>query len=238
MRVAAGGAGAVARRLRARSRTSRHAGRRRGPGETGEFTLPRPERARGRGDRPLEVFLPDGVPVEAAAAHGLDVDEDRAAGSSWTSGVARSRPGAREDFKVRLGPLPDRPALVFKALQYYADGQVVRWIQDPTADAERPAAVLDLGGGADGHRDRRRFGRIALAADRARSCSSSHWACVRACNAAAPPRHLTRVQRSDAALLAAARTDPGAFRELYDRYAERVLATTTAAAATRTPPTS
>jgi RNA polymerase sigma factor (sigma-70 family) len=29
--------------------------------------------------------------------------------------------------------------------------------------------------------------------------------------------------RSDAALLAAARTDPGAFRELYDRYAEPVL---------------
>jgi RNA polymerase sigma-70 factor (ECF subfamily) len=29
--------------------------------------------------------------------------------------------------------------------------------------------------------------------------------------------------RSDAALIAAARTDPGAFRELYDRYAERVL---------------
>jgi DNA-directed RNA polymerase specialized sigma24 family protein len=32
------------------------------------------------------------------------------------------------------------------------------------------------------------------------------------------------VQRSDAALLAAARNDPGAFRELYDRYADRVLA--------------
>ena len=30
--------------------------------------------------------------------------------------------------------------------------------------------------------------------------------------------------RSDAALLAASRADPGAFRELYDRYAERVLA--------------
>jgi DNA-directed RNA polymerase specialized sigma24 family protein len=29
--------------------------------------------------------------------------------------------------------------------------------------------------------------------------------------------------RSDAALLAAARTDSGAFRELYDRYADRVL---------------
>ena len=32
------------------------------------------------------------------------------------------------------------------------------------------------------------------------------------------------MQRSDAALLAAARNDPGAFRELYDRYADRVLA--------------
>jgi DNA-directed RNA polymerase specialized sigma24 family protein len=32
------------------------------------------------------------------------------------------------------------------------------------------------------------------------------------------------VQRSDAALLAAARSDPGAFRELYDRYADRILA--------------
>jgi RNA polymerase sigma-70 factor (ECF subfamily) len=30
--------------------------------------------------------------------------------------------------------------------------------------------------------------------------------------------------KSDAALLAAARSDPGAFRELYDRYAERILA--------------
>ena len=28
---------------------------------------------------------------------------------------------------------------------------------------------------------------------------------------------------SDAALLAAARSDPGAFRELYDRYAEPIL---------------
>ena len=32
------------------------------------------------------------------------------------------------------------------------------------------------------------------------------------------------MQRSDAALLAAARNDPAAFRELYDRYAERILA--------------
>src|SRR4051812_202690 len=41
-------------------------------------------------------------------------------------------------------------------------------------------------------------------------------------NAASRSHHLEGV-RSDAALLAAARTDAGAFRELYDRYAERVL---------------
>ena len=42
---------------------------------------------------------------------------------------------------------------------------------------------------------------------------------------------------TDAELLAAARTDPAAFRALYDRYAARVLATTSAARVTPTPPT-
>src|SRR5262249_23758457 len=55
-----------------------------------------------------------------------------------------------EDFKVKLGPLPDQPEIIFKALQHYADGQVVRWIQDPSADADRPAAALDLDGGGVG----------------------------------------------------------------------------------------
>ena len=44
--------------------------------------------------------------------------------------------------------------------------------------------------------------------------------------------------RTDAALLAAARTDPGAFRELYDRYAERVLGYHRRRSGTRTPRTS
>ena len=69
--------------------------------------------------------------------------------SSLSAGISSIPPGRTEEFKVRLGPLPDRGQIVFKALQYYADGQVVRWIQNPTEDAERPAAVLDLGGGAD-----------------------------------------------------------------------------------------
>ena len=57
--------------------------------------------------------------------------------------------GAHRGVQGPARPAPRPRALVFKALQYYADGQVVRWIQNPTEDAERPAAVLDLGGGAD-----------------------------------------------------------------------------------------
>ena len=114
------------------------------PGETGEFGFRvQNERADAATDK-LEVFIPDGVPVEAEPARGWTIT--RIPGGLQWSGSSIP-PGRTEEFKVRLGPLPDRGQLVFKALQYYADGQVVRWIQDPTDDAERPAAVLDLGGG-------------------------------------------------------------------------------------------
>jgi len=116
------------------------------PGETGEFGFRvQNERADAATDK-LEVFIPDGVPVEAEPARGWTIT--RIAGGLQWSGSSIP-PGRTEEFKVRLGPLPDRGQLGFKALQYYADGQVVRWIQNPTEDAERPAAVLDLGGGAD-----------------------------------------------------------------------------------------
>jgi uncharacterized protein YcnI len=94
----------------------------------------------------VDVFLPKGVPAKVSAPEGwtqvtLPTGEVR-----WTADEGKAiNPGRTEDFKVRLGPLPDAPQIVFKALQHYADGQVVRWIQDPS-DEQRPAAVLDLGG--------------------------------------------------------------------------------------------
>jgi uncharacterized protein YcnI len=116
------------------------------PGESGEFGFRvQNERTDAATDK-LEVFIPDGVPVEAEPARGWTIT--RIPGGLQWSGSSIP-PGRTEEFKVRLGPLPDRGQLVFKALQYYADGQVVRWIQNPTEDAERPAAVLDLGGGSD-----------------------------------------------------------------------------------------
>ena len=37
---------------------------------------------------------------------------------------------------MSLGPLPKADQFVFKALQTYTDGEVVRWIEEPTGGAE------------------------------------------------------------------------------------------------------
>jgi uncharacterized protein YcnI len=116
------------------------------PGQTADLTFRVPNERDDAATVRIDVFLPAGVPAKVQPHDGWTAtrvgDEVR-----WTAdGDNAIRPGRTEDFKVRLGPLPRAPRIVFKALQHYADGQVVRWIQDPTADAERPAAVLDLGG--------------------------------------------------------------------------------------------
>jgi uncharacterized protein YcnI len=113
------------------------------PGESGEFQFRVQNERTDAATTKVEIFVPDGVPVEAEPLKGATIT--RIAGGIQWSGFSIP-PGRTEEFKVRLGPLPDRGELVFKALQYYADGQVVRWIQAPSDDAERPAAVLDLGG--------------------------------------------------------------------------------------------
>jgi uncharacterized protein YcnI len=116
------------------------------PGETADLTFRVPNERDDAATVGVDVFLPKGVPAKVSSPEGwtqvvLDTGEVR-----WTADAGEAiNPGRTEDFKVRLGPLPDTPRIVFKALQHYADGQVVRWIQDP-ADEQRPAAVLDLGG--------------------------------------------------------------------------------------------
>jgi uncharacterized protein YcnI len=73
---------------------------------------------------------------------------------TWTaSGNAAIKPGQFQEFPVSLGPLPKTGQLVFKVLQTYSDGSVVRWI-DPTtpgqAEPEHPAPVLNLSADAAG----------------------------------------------------------------------------------------
>ncbi|MGH3782099.1 MAG: YcnI family protein [Pseudonocardiaceae bacterium] len=65
---------------------------------------------------------------------------------TWTGG--RIPPGSFEEFDVSMGPLPtDTDQLVFKALQTYDNGEVVRWIDATQAGApkpDHPAPVLTL----------------------------------------------------------------------------------------------
>lgn len=64
----------------------------------------------------------------------------------WTGG--KINPGEFQEFDVSLGPLPEKgDQMVFKALQTYDSGEVVRWIDMPVeggAEPEHPAPVLAL----------------------------------------------------------------------------------------------
>jgi uncharacterized protein YcnI len=66
----------------------------------------------------------------------------------WTADAnAAVKPGQFQEFDVSLGPLPASGQLIFKALQTYSDGTVVRWIDEPTSDGtepEHPAPTLRL----------------------------------------------------------------------------------------------
>ncbi|BCJ49461.1 hypothetical protein Asp14428_09360 [Actinoplanes sp. NBRC 14428] len=67
---------------------------------------------------------------------------------TWTAtGDAAVKPGQFQEFDVSLGPLPKTDRVVFKALQTYSDGKIVRWIDEPASDGtevEHPAPVLRL----------------------------------------------------------------------------------------------
>ena len=64
----------------------------------------------------------------------------------WSGG--KIDPGQFQEFDVSLGPLPkDTDTIVFKALQTYSDGTVVRWIdlrQPGQPEPDHPAPVLHL----------------------------------------------------------------------------------------------
>ncbi|MFE9426580.1 YcnI family protein [Kitasatospora sp. NPDC006697] len=69
----------------------------------------------------------------------------------WTGG--QIAPGHYQDFTVDFGALPTgTDKVVFKALQTYSDGSVVRWIdvpKDGQPEPQHPAPVLHLTAAAD-----------------------------------------------------------------------------------------
>ena len=67
---------------------------------------------------------------------------------TWTATAGGITPGHYEDFPVSAGQAPSQPGdIIFKSLQTYSSGEVVRWIQvastqNPNPDT--PAPVLTL----------------------------------------------------------------------------------------------
>ncbi|MEE1828167.1 YcnI family protein [Streptomyces sp. BE20] len=89
--------------------------------------------------------------------HGNDVNE-AVSKITWTADAGvKIAPGQFQEFRVSLGPLPtDADKLVFKALQSYENGDIVRWIdeaKDGQPEPAKPAPVLKLtkAASADSH---------------------------------------------------------------------------------------
>jgi len=116
----------------------------------------------------LRVFLPTATPLlgvlttpqpgwsskvtTVRLAHPVETDDGEisvaASEITWTATAGGIAPGQYEDFDVAVGTMPDVVGpLVFKALQTYSNGEVVRWIEVPDAldeSPENPAPSLTL----------------------------------------------------------------------------------------------
>jgi uncharacterized protein YcnI len=117
----------------------------------------------------VEVEFPEGQPVAGASYQPkagwtvavekaplttpITTDDgqltERVAKITWTAdGDAVIKPGEFDTFPISVGPLPTADQMVFKALQTYSTGEIVRWIDEvapgSTAEPEHPAPVLKL----------------------------------------------------------------------------------------------
>ncbi len=73
---------------------------------------------------------------------------------TWTADAGvQVKAGEFQEFEASLGPLPEVDQMIFKALQTYSNGEVVRWIDEPAGDGAEvahPAPVLKLAKAAGG----------------------------------------------------------------------------------------
>ncbi|WP_433531763.1 YcnI family protein [Micromonospora sp. CA-263727] len=136
-------------------------------GGYGRFAFRVPNESDSASTTKVEVFLPEDAPVGSVSTmpvpgwtvavekrkvdppvqvHGSEISEV-VAKITWTAGAdAVIAPGTFQEFPISMGPLPEVDQMVFKALQTYSDGGVVRWIDPPEPGGEpaAPAPVLTL----------------------------------------------------------------------------------------------
>ncbi|WP_250404582.1 YcnI family copper-binding membrane protein [Streptomyces cellostaticus] len=131
----------------------------------GVLTFRVPNEEAGAATSKVQVFLPTDHPVLGVLVHPQDgwkpkvtttklktpvkTDDgtitEAVSQITWTGGKIGA--GEYADFDVAFGALPDDTGqLVFKTLQTYSDGKIVRWIETPGSgeEAQDPAPTLTL----------------------------------------------------------------------------------------------
>jgi uncharacterized protein YcnI len=138
------------------------------PGGYAKVTFRVPDEKDNANTTKLEVTLPAGRPIASVSIKPVpgwtavtektklatplksgDGDITEAVSKiTWTADAGSViKPGQFQEFDVSLGPLPQSGQMIFKALQTYSDGDIVRWIDEPTTDGtepDHPAPVLKL----------------------------------------------------------------------------------------------
>ncbi len=158
------------------------------PGGVAALTFRVPNEKATASTAALEIVLPEDAPIASVsvrpipgwtvevqrrtldtpvdAGHGAQISEV-VSSITWTAAPGSEiGPGQFQEFDITAGPLPEIEQIIFKALQHYSDGEIVRWIDEPQEgiDLQYPAPVLRLqpaaadaqsddgatGGGGDG----------------------------------------------------------------------------------------
>jgi uncharacterized protein YcnI len=128
-----------------------------GRGSTVDLTFHVPNEEDDASTIAVEIAFPTDHPIPSAAPKPMpgwlsDVETSGNAVTRvvWKDGLIQ--PGGEANFVVTVGPLPvDTDRVVFRALQTFDDGEVVRWIEEPQPgnnQPEHPAPVLFLIGQA------------------------------------------------------------------------------------------
>jgi uncharacterized protein len=123
-------------------------------GSTATLTFRVPNEKDDASTTKVEIVLPDDHPVTTLTAQPVTGWTEATSGTAsvtWTANPeAGIPPNGAQTFVITVGPLPsDTDSFVFKALQTYSDGEVVRWIElTPPGGAEPdlPAPTLTLTG--------------------------------------------------------------------------------------------
>ncbi|MGC3860009.1 YcnI family protein [Micromonospora chersina] len=137
-------------------------------GGYGRFAFRVPNESDTASTTKVEVNLPENAPVGSVSTmpvpgwtvtvekrkvdppievHGSQLTE-AVSKLTWTAAPNGGvKPGEFQEFPVSMGPLPPTDRMVFKVLQTYSDGNISRWIEEPTPggeEPENPAPVLTL----------------------------------------------------------------------------------------------